>query len=206
MTRRGNGTKPTVAFDVRGLFSGIRHTKNDGTLIDESQYQRNEVGAPIQRTEGGGVLTTWVYDEAGQLRSEWRGDDSLTTTLTFDGARNWSTRDVQRFGAFASFGRVTWQFDAASQIASEEGPGYFLALSYDAIGNMRSVLDQTGVRNTWTWDARDRLLGVEVASGVEATYTYRHDNLRATVNVTEGALKQVWDVPGMTGYGTCSRS
>jgi hypothetical protein len=35
------------------LFSGIRHTKLDGTLIDEAQYQRNEVGGPVKRTEVG---------------------------------------------------------------------------------------------------------------------------------------------------------
>jgi RHS repeat-associated protein len=202
MTRQENwnGTKTTIAFDARGLFSGIRHTKSDGTVIEEPQYQRNEVGAPVLRSDTGGVLTTWVYDEAGQLRSEWRGADSEITSLTFDGAGNRLTRASQNF-VFASFARATWQYDPASQIATEEGPNYFLTLSYDNNGNMRSVLDQTGVRNTWTWDARDRLLGVEVASGVEATYTYRHDNLRATVNVTEDVLKQVWDVPGFTGYG-----
>jgi len=202
MTRQENwnGTKTTIAFDARGLFSGIRHTKLDGTLIVEPQYVRDAVGAPIQRRDTGGVLTTWLYDEAGQLRSEWR-DDGHIETITFDPAGNWSVRQVREIDGTPA--TVTWQYDAASQISTQEGPGYFSTLTYDANGNMRSVVDQTGLRNTWTWDARDRLLTQAIMAGVEATYTYRHDNLRATVNVAgEGALlKQVWDVPGMTGYG-----
>lgn len=48
---------------------------------------------------------------------------------------------------------------------------------------------------------RDRLLQIEPAAGLYATYSYRPDNLRATVHVNEGLLKQVWDLPGFTGYG-----
>jgi YD repeat-containing protein len=192
-----NGTRTTVAFDERGLFSGIRHSKNDGTFIDEAQYQRDEVGAPTKRIEGGDAVTTWAYDTASQLIAEWRRDGTIST-FSYDPAGN---RTLLQEQVGASVQLTTSVYDAASQLVTETTGDTVLTHTFDANGNRQSIETPEDGTTTCTWDARDRLLQVEPASGIYAVYTYRPDNLRATVDVDEGLLKQVWDLPGFTGFG-----
>jgi RHS repeat-associated protein len=149
------------------------------------------------RIEGGGAVTTWAYDTASQLISEWRRDGNIST-FSYDPAGNRTLLEEQ---VGASVQLTTSVYDLASQLVTETTGDTVLTHTFDANGKWESVESPEDGTTTYTWDARDRLLQVEPASGIYAVYTYRPDNLRATVDVDEGLLKQVWDLPGFTGFG-----
>lgn len=149
MTRQENwnGTVTTVAFDVRGLFSGIRHTKSDGNVIEEAYYVRNEVGAPTKRTEAGGALTTWVYDEAGQLRSEWRRDGAIAT-MYYDLGGNRTLMAERLVGGTPQL--TTSTYDLAGQLATERENARILSYTFDANGNQRAIETNDAGITTYT--------------------------------------------------------
>jgi RHS repeat-associated protein len=193
-----NGTIATVAYDPRALITGLRHSKSDGSLLEQAQYLRDEVGNPTRRLTSGGT-TDWVYDGARQLQAEWH-EIGLIATWTYDGAGN-RTRQERLQGGVRTV--TDYEFDLAGELSKVTEGNAVTTVTADLNGNTRVEEMTNGSRTSYTWDARDRLTLAQLPSGVVAAYSYRFDNLRATVDQggAEGTLKQVWDVPGFTGYG-----
>jgi RHS repeat-associated protein len=146
-------------------------------------------------TSGG--VTTWVYDAASQLVAEWH-EVGLIATWTYDGAGNRLSQDRLQGGVRTVTG---YAFDRANQIVTMTEGGLTTTFTFDQSGNARSEETISGARTTYSWSPQERLLLVEVTGGVPATYSYRYDGLLATANQGEGALDQIWDLPGPTGYG-----
>jgi uncharacterized protein RhaS with RHS repeats len=69
--------------------------------------------------------------------------------------------------------------------------------TYDLAQN---PVEAEGGRTTYTWNTGNRLLLIELPSGVRNTMSYRADGLRHRLVDTDGDKRMVWDSQGPTGY------
>jgi RHS repeat-associated protein len=191
-----NGTATTWAYEARGLTSGIRHRKSDGSTLGVDLYEWDANANPTRKVTLGGS-NTWGYDVIDQLTSE-QHELGIVATWQYDPCSNRSQQDRTQAGVRTV---TNYVHDAANQISTATEGAAITTFTHDANGNMSGEVSAAG-RVTYLWNPRDLQTGYCPPSGQIATFTHRYDDLRASIDPGDGnpATKLVWDPRGSSGY------
>jgi RHS repeat-associated protein len=191
-----NGTATTWAYESRGLTSGIRHRKSDGSTLGVDLYEWDANANPTRKVTLGGI-NTWGYDVIDQLTSE-QHELGIVATWQYDPCANRSSQDQTQGGVRTL---TNYAYDPANQVSTATEGSAVTTFTHDANGNMSGEVSVAG-RVTYLWNPRDLQTGYCPPSGQIATFTHRYDDLRATIDPGDGsaATKLVWDPRGSSGY------
>ena len=158
-----NGSRVTTTFDALGRVSQLRHEASTSTEIAHVYLTYDAAGRPtLKQTSAGN--TTYTYDAADQLLSEW-GPSSGLLTYGYDA----SHRRVLVQSPSAPW--TTASYDAADELLWTQTGSAFTTLGYDLNGSTTSVVGPTGSRTTYLWDAMNRLSSVTLPTGAISTQT-----------------------------------
>ncbi|OQW33080.1 MAG: hypothetical protein A4E19_06970 [Nitrospira sp. SG-bin1] len=159
LTMRANAQPPvSYTYDANSQLSQVTQGPLSATLTHDALDRRTQ----LQRSNG--VTTTYNYDPASRLLGITHAKGTTTLeqlTHNFDPAdnKNQVTQLIQNATALPP--AVTAAYNAVNaQIQFNSG-----TLGYDNNGNLTN--DGT---NTYTWDARDRL--IVISGGTSATFSY----------------------------------
>jgi RHS repeat-associated protein len=159
LTMRANAQQPvTYGYDANSQLSQVAQGTLTATLTHDSLGRRTQ----LQRSNG--VTTTYNYDPASRLSGITHAKGTATLeqlTHGFDPADNktQATQLIQNGTALPP--AVT----AAYNAVNAQTQFAIATLGYDNNGNLTN--DGT---NTYTWDVRDRLIGI--SGGTTATFSY----------------------------------
>jgi RHS repeat-associated protein len=147
-------------------------------------YTYNADGNQASYTDGAGNTTTYTYNSLNQLTSE---TDPLgnTTSYTYDSAGNKATTTNQDLQT------TTWtvnQDNKLTNIAYSDGTTHSVAYTYDADGNIATMIDASGT-STYSYDNADRLSTYQNGAGV--TITYGRDGAGNITSITYASGKTV---------------
>ncbi len=124
---------------------------------------------PSKLNRSNGVTTNYTYDPVGQLLSIVHARDGTTLqTLSYT-----SDRAGNRIGQQASSAQplttqaATASYDDANRLIQRGST----TLGYDDNGNLTSESGPTGT-TTYTWDTRNRLVGVTTSTGQKTEFRY----------------------------------
>ena len=191
-----NGMKSSYTFDGRNLLTGIINTSPDGTskkyyynydaegLLTEKKepkgttaYIYNGSKQLVSMTEPGGRETSYIYDKAGNRKSQkvQNGSDITEISYTYN-SQNRLTATVEK---------------TADSVIST-------VYHYDANGNQTSVVETdsaAGITKTdsYTYDELNQLTHIEGNDGSTADYTYYATGLRASKNVNGSTAVFTYD-------------
>lgn len=179
-----NGHTTRQTFDANGNV-----TSTEDPLGHRTESTYDALGDVTERTDAAGVTTTNEYDERGNL---------LKTSTPLVGSEPAEVRTTEyTYGDEAHPGDVT---------ASTDPDGHATQFSYDAAGNLESVIDGVGDKTTYTYNERgNRLSEVSARGNAEGaepgkfttTYTYDAAGHRLTAtNPLGGERKWAYDADG----------
>ncbi|HKF67766.1 MAG TPA: RHS repeat-associated core domain-containing protein [Vicinamibacterales bacterium] len=178
-----------------------------GDVLTTYGYDENSQLTQIQR---GAQTTALNYDDAGRRRG-LALPNGVSTQYEYDAASRLIALTYQT--AAGSLGDLSYQYDAAGKrirvggsfartllstavaTASYDGANRQLAfganqVTFDANGNATTIMGGTATTSL-TWDARDRLIGVEQA-GTQAGFAYAFGR-RLTKTVNGAATQYLYD-------------
>jgi RHS repeat-associated protein len=166
-------------YDANSQLAQVAQGPLAATLTHDAVGRRTQ----LQRTNG--VTTTYTYDPAsrGIGLTHAKGASILEQFMhTFDPADSKTRVDQLIQTATALPPAVTAAYNAANQ-QSQFGSA---TLTYDNNGN----LTHDGTK-TYTWDARDRLIGI--SGGTSATFTYDALNRRIVKTINGATSTYLYD-------------
>jgi RHS repeat-associated protein len=181
------GETRSYSYDDQGNLAGVLY--GDGTT---TQFTYSDIDNNLtQTTLGSGDTISYTYNDAGQIISETSTSSGvISTTYTTDGAISTvqnSNGTVQYYydvnGALSGIdspngSSVRYERDLLGRVVkiSEKATSSSAAMVteyvYDAVGNLKSVVDPTGGITTMTYDAVNRLEKRVLPNGITTTYTY----------------------------------
>jgi RHS repeat-associated protein len=202
----GDGTVTQFSLDSNGLVNEIVYP-------DQSRAQFNiQPNGSTVKTDETGAITSWTYDNAGNLTRILKPNGAITRTQSdpYFGKPEF----VQTPAGNVSFGMDPATGNITSVRQSETG--LTLNLGYDSFGNVTSVsnglgsytnvTDQNGLlttvfdaRNpeTRTYDSRGRVATRTFQSGRILTYTWDdHDRITRMDDSAGPSIIQTWDAVG----------
>ena len=155
------------------LGTSIIHLVAPATLLRTLSYQYDPRGLRSALTDSDAGTFTYTYDQLGRLDHLLNPQGELTT-FSYDADNR------QTLKKLANSVRTSFTYDAAGRISqlyhlkSDNSVLDGLAYAYDHAGHRTSVLESSGDRVTWTYDATYQLTN-EKRSGATAynlTHTY----------------------------------
>ena len=162
-----DGTTTLMSYDARGrlLYKSVA-----GQVVTGNSYSTNGLLSSV--SDPYGAVTTYVYDDAQRLvgKNQSNGEHIAYTldnagrtiqTQTFDALGNLATSSST---VYDGLGRVLQTIDAANKVTS---------YSYDANGNVTTVVDPNNFTTTTQYDALNRPILVidPLSKSVATTYT-----------------------------------
>jgi RHS repeat-associated protein len=159
-----NGVSTAWAYNAVGGLTGIT-SKHNGDIIDQHAYTPDPVGNITQEITNG---LTWNYqrDDFYRLTQATVGSNTYAWTYNLAGDRLSQTIN----GAKTLYG-----YDGGGHMVSVGG----VPVSYDANGNATN-----SGSDTYTWDVRNRLLGLSRPSlGVTGAFSYDYQGRRRSKTV-----------------------
>jgi RHS repeat-associated protein len=160
LTMRANAQQPvTYTYDPNSQLSHVAQGTLSATLTHDALGRRTQ----LQRSNG--VTTTYNYDPASRLQGITHAKGSTILEQLgqgFDPADNKTQVDQLIHSATALPPAVTAAYNALNQQTQFASA----TLGYDNNGNLT-----TDGTNTYTWDARDRLIGITGDSPPSGTGT-----------------------------------
>ena len=163
----------TYTYDMAGQLTDITHAAG-GTVLARSAYTLDILGRRTAQTREDGLPETYGYDTTSQLTSADYGTSSplakaatpLTReTFAYDPLGNRTSTSV--VGGVPSPRVTSYTANALNQYTQVAG----VAFTYDANGNLTNDGKQT-----YRYDAQNRLLGVEPAApttgAIRAEFAY----------------------------------
>ncbi|MCI0536413.1 MAG: hypothetical protein L0Z50_14430 [Verrucomicrobiales bacterium] len=173
----------TVAFDGFGGLAKDRFSAAGNTLYD-LQLSRDKLGRITTKIEtvGGATRTFgYAYDEAGRL-TEVKQDGATIETYTYDpnGNRLTSGATTATYDAqdrILRFGETSYTYNANGDLLTRTSGGRTTAYSYDALGNLRSVVLPDGTRLEYVVDGLNRRVGKKVNGTLTQGFLYQ-DRIR----------------------------
>jgi len=173
-----------------------------------TSYTYDDAGSRRTQTDVLGRTTTLAYDSANRLVSTTLADPdgagplpAPVTTNTYDVDGNLvSTVDPRGNvpGATAADHRTTFTYDAAGRLLTRTDPlGNVTRNSYDAVGNLVSVLDANGHTTTSTYDAAGRVISITAPDDGITSYTYDGEgNLLTRADANGNVTRYAYDAAG----------
>jgi YD repeat-containing protein len=191
------GEQTTFAYDSIGRRT-TRTEPNGG--IRRWTYGAN--GLPATEVTPNGLHVAYAYDSARRPISRiaenadyaalsWNESGLLSSLEDESGT---STYGYDQFGGLSRInapngGGVTFHRDPLGRVtqietrASASDLGRVTSYTYDAAGNLLSVIDPTGGVTTFVYDSANRLILRTLPNGVNTTYTYdRRDRPTAIIH------------------------
>ena len=176
----GNGNTVTEAYDSNSNLTSL--TFPDGT---QTQYAYNSAGELDQVIGRDGAVTSFTLNANGQP-TQVSYSDGTSFSYTYDAHGNMVT-------STDADGTTTYTYNAAQEITNIAYPGgQSVSYQYDSKGRVTQESDQSGVLESYTYDADARLSEVLDGSGnVLVAYTY--DDLgRVSMESFENGTKTVY--------------
>ncbi|CAI2300212.1 DUF6531 domain-containing protein [Vibrio parahaemolyticus] len=155
------GVTQTMTYDANGNL--LERVEGDGTLERSERFVRNNVGQITAHTTSQGTKS-YSYDELNNLTL-------LTNEL------NQTTR-FENYNEYGLPGKIT-RSDGQVEVIEYDLRGRKTRVSigslttqygYDAVGNLVSVKEPSGVSITYTYDDANRLLSAQSSTGVSIKY------------------------------------
>jgi RHS repeat-associated protein len=192
--RMGNATWAGLNYDALGrvLISTTYQTlaQDAGQILFEHEWDYDLAGNVREQRETwpgapgrtpGTRITGMDYDGAYRLTQEAitePGGEMTVTNYTYDAANNRSTKTVtggEEPGQWTYASNTLNQLTGYTRSSGTPGPST-VSYGYDANGN-RTSRTADGVSDTYTWDAENRLIGVNKA-GAQHGYEYDYRTRR----------------------------
>src|SRR5262249_10580093 len=153
--------------------------------ISSYRYTLNSTGQRTAVQEDTGRRVDYTYDGLDRLTREAITDAAAgnrTIAYTYHPPGNRLTR------AHPVQGTTAYTYDDNDRLLTETLGGVVTRYTHDDNGNTRSKISSPTDQVLYTWDAENRLVGVEVtdASGTRRV-TYRYDADGLQVSSTQGA-------------------
>lgn len=175
-------------YDARGLLRSATRYANvgaDGTgLLDGQQsvstYVYDQAGQLLYSRDGNGNLSTKVYDGLGRLISQT--DASGTQLKSVYDSRSNLTVTSTASGAGSATVSTSYVHDQAGQIVSVQqqyaaGPGAGTTRNtYDSDGQLRMSTSPDGMKTYWLYDEAGRKVAQIDNGGALTEYTYNASN------------------------------
>lgn len=180
LTMRANAQQPvTYGYDANSQLSQVTQGTLSATLTHDALGRRTQ----LQRSNG--VTTTYNYDPASRLLGITHAKGSTILEQLgqgFDPADNKTQVDQLIQSATALPPAVTAAYNALNQQTQFASA----TLGYDPNGNLTS--DGT---TTYTWDARDRLIGI--SGGTTASFVYDALDRRIAKTINGATITYLYD-------------
>ena len=170
----------THTYDAADQLKSV--TYSDGTTPNVTNISYDADGQRTSMTDGTGT-SSWAWDSLHRLTAHTNGA-AKTVSYGYD------LKDQQTSVTYpGGVGQVTRGFDAAGRLASvTDWQGRTTSFGYDANANRTTETGPatTGVVDTTTFDAADRLMGISDAKGasVFASFAYGRDAADRLTSVT----------------------
>ena len=164
-----DNTRSTYRFDPLGRISRLAHTDKYGHMLDEFNYTYDPTGniTNIRKQRKGldsdSGLFQYAYDPLGQLTSVKHG------------------KDVQQFAYDELGNRIKHQhgdqmtqyiYNALNQLVQTHKSDIVSDYSYDGRGNLTQITENGRLRQSFTFDAMNRMVEAVTAGKGKALYTY----------------------------------
>jgi len=202
-----NGVQSAVTYDALNRILGLA-ASSSAAEISGYAYQRGATGNLTSAAELNGCSINWSYDGIYRLTNEALASDpnnlngSVAYSLDPVGNRLSDTSSLTGINS-GSFG-----FNAHDEVSTEtyDNNGNTLttggkSFTYDAAGNLTSLVHFNGVTTTYTFDALNRLLSRATPGETTVSFTYTAAAKRAqmingsgttsytSITIYESALK-----------------
>lgn len=156
----GPNNVTTYKYNVHNQVMTITDALNHTTT-----YTYDGAGNVRTRTDGNGKTITYYYDDNNALR-EFDYSDNTTVMFTYDGVGN-------RLTMTDSTGTTRYTSDQLNRLISVVDPvGRQLQMSYDADGNLTSMVYPDSRTVTYNYDNDNRLASVTDWASRTANYSY----------------------------------
>lgn len=180
LTMRTNAQQPiTYGYDANSQLSQVAQGPLSATVTHDAFGRRTQ----LQRSNG--VTTTYTYDPASRLLGLTHAKGSTVLeqlTYGFDPADNKTQVTQLIHSATALPPAVTAAYNALNQQTQFASA----TLGYDNNGNLTSAGP-----TTYTWDARDRLVGI--SGGTTATFSYDALDRRISKTINGATTTYLYD-------------
>jgi RHS repeat-associated protein len=175
------GNKTTYKYDAGGRLTAVTDANNG---VSVCQY--TATGNIALLTGAAGGATNYTYDAAGRITSFT--DAEGTTSYTYDKNGNVLTvSDAQ--------GTITRQYDALNRVIKYTDVNKnVVQYTYDAVGNLATIIYPNGKIVTYSYDAGNRLIKVSDWSSNVTNYAYdKNNNLITTQRPDGSVLTETYD-------------
>jgi len=177
-----NGVETTASYDALHRLVDLTTTSpSDGEVLQSYAFTLNAVGQRTRIDEADGRSRVYDYDPARRLiRDQLLDADGAMIyrhDFTYDAVGNRLTRVEDDGGGTPS--TVTSTYDSRDRLLTETpGPVYV----WDADGNLTNETD--GGNTTYSWDPRNRLVGIAHPDGTTVATVYDAEGNRVRTEVT----------------------
>ncbi len=175
-----NGVRAEMVYHPRGwLQQSIVRGLDDAVTTDDAitQYEVDARGNLTKLTTPDGIALTMVYDRLTQLTGS---TTAQKTVMTYDAAgRVTKTVDPNLVEVVQSYDDLDRLIQSVAD-AKSGGLQTLTQYTYDAVGNLRTVVDPKGLTTRYTYDAFGRLTKLESPDTGISTYTFDDAGNRLT--------------------------
>ena len=178
-----SGVSTEYSYDSRNRVTKIEHKKSDGTVLQSFAYTYDAVGNPVKVVENTGRTVTYEYNSVNQLIKETVSNDpdgnNTVTTFAYDQAGNLVSKTIGGItteysydadGKLIQKGSITYTYDANGNLIDDGTNSY----EYDDKNRLVKVTTPTQTIE-YTYDADDhriakvvRIKGIRIKGSGDA--------------------------------------
>ena len=176
------GSKTLGEYDAKGNLEKL--TEATGTSAERvTTYTYDEFGQMKTRTVVGvGATTSRTYDDYGNAKTETDAENH-TSEMTWDVAGNLLTRKDARGKTWsATYTPQGWRETTSDPLRNA------ITYRYDKVGNLRERTDAENRSSTFDYFADGQLQRVKDATGAVMTFDYDKDRLRVSSTDADGVI------------------
>lgn len=189
-----DGNQTSVTNPLGGSFNyayddSNRSTSESTTSGGTISYTYNALNLLSEMVNARSQKRDYTYDDAGRIKSF--ADPEGTTSYTYDANGNILT-------VADTVGMITRQYDALNRVIKvTDTSGNVVQYTYDAVGNLTSLIYPDGKTVSYTYDASNRMLTVTDWASRITQYTYdANGRLTKTIRPDGSVLTQSYDAAG----------
>jgi RHS repeat-associated protein len=162
------------AYDVYGRKSNEAYVG-----VSTNLFTYDAGGAMKTLRDGKNQLTTWDYNQYGQLTNKVEDTGQAVFRYTYDAGGRLSTRWTPEKGT------TTYRYDPVGNLTNLDYPSSAdLTLTYDAVNRLTNLVDAVGTTR-YTWNAIGQLLSEDGPWSDDTVSLTYQNRLRAGLSVTQ---------------------